>query len=269
MRAALVFIQVLIILWPSAATAVRVGIFDISFYGIPELLPNQVTSDAVTTPHDLYSPHGAAVASLLLNPLYGGSRHGQLALMNTGIYFDDFKRGIELAIKLRVRLINVSLTLREPAIIDLINKAYQDHGIIFVVSAGNGAQRIGRELPSYYQGLQAIVASCLDMDGTLPDFAQLDQNVDVLAQCGRTNIPTLIKDAYRGIVEYPFGMTSAAAPQVGAWIIPWLERDAGLSLEKIKRLLAGGATRYYEFKGIRYPVLPMTEQVPLSSGLYF
>lgn len=237
------------------ASNVRVGIFDISFFGIEDILPHQLSSDYHITKHDLYSPHGAAVASLIANQDYGGSANTEIALMSTGIYTEDFEKGLQLAIEMNIKIVNISLHLRHEGIAELINEAALNHGILFVVSAGNDAIRSGRKLKPYYHTLEAIIVSCLDFDGTLPDFAQLDPSVTALASCGRSNIPTLIKDPYLGIRQHQFGMTSAAAPQVTAWMVDRLAENPDLNLNDFKRLFHEHAPFTFEHEGIDYPII--------------
>lgn len=231
-----------------------------------QLIPESLTPETFMTPHSLYSPHGAAVASLIFNPEYGGSSRGQLLLMNTGIHYDDFYQGIQKAIELKIKVINVSLTLVDASIAELINEAYRDHGILFVVSAGNAAERRGRSLPSYYQNLNAIVASCIDLDGELPSFAQLDSSVDILAPCGRSNVRTQIYELRRGVMDYDFGATSSAAPQVVAFMIDHLHENKNLNLEDFKHLLNFKAQSFYSFEGTRYPILNKTQSVMMAEA---
>lgn len=249
-----------------ATEPVKVGIFDISFYNVDQLIPESLTPETIMTSHSLYSPHGAAVASLIFNPEYGGSPHGQLLLMNTGIYYDDFYKGIQKAIELKVQVINVSLTLIDASIVELINQASRDHGILFVVSAGNAAERRGRSLPGYYKNLRAIVASCIDFDGEIPSFAQLDSSVDVLAPCGRSNVRTQIYELRRGVMDYAFGATSSAAPQVVTFMIDHLHKNKGLTLEDFKRLLTSEAQGFYSFQGAQYPVLKNTQNIMMAEA---
>lgn len=234
---------------------VRVGIFDISFYKVDQLIPERLTSETVMTPHGLYSPHGAAVASLIFNPKYGGSTHGKLLLMNTGIDYLDFYNGIQKAIELNIQVISISLTLRDPSIAELINQASRDHGILFVVSAGNAAKINGRALHKYYKNLRAIIVSCIDLDGELPSFAQLDSNVDVLAPCGQSNVKTQIYEPRLGVIDYAFGQTSAAVPQVVSYMIDHLHRDQSITLEKFKWLLNAQAKNFFQYENISYPIL--------------
>lgn len=230
------------------------GIFDISFYKIESILEHILSPNYFITDHDLYSPHGVAVASLISHPMYGGTSQGLLSVMNTGIYSEDFKRGVELAIKHNIKLINVSLSLRTPEIADIINEAYEEHGIIFVVSSGNNADIQGRDLPDYYLSLNAIIASCVDQDYTIPDFAKIDTSVTVLAPCDRNNIPTVIFDKHRGIQEnYLFGMTSSAAPQVSAAIIDYLSLCPESSLHEIKKDLHSNQLLIWNNQS--YPIL--------------
>jgi subtilisin family serine protease len=247
-----------------ATDSVRVGIFDISFYKVDQLIPESLTPETIMTPHSLYSPHGAAVASLIFNPEYGGSPHGKLLLMNTGIYYDDFYQGIQKAIELKVQVINVSLTLIDSSIAELINEASRDHGILFVVSAGNAAERRGRSLPDYYKNLRAIVASCIDLDGELPSFAQLDSSVDVLAPCGRSNVRTQIYELRRGVMDYAFGATSSAAPQVVSFVINHLHENKDLTFEDFKLLLKSKAQSFYPHEGVLYPVLNNTQSIMMA-----
>ncbi len=231
------------------------GIFDISFYKVEQLIPERLSPETIMTPHNLYSPHGAAVASLIFNPQYGGSTHGKLLLMNTGIYYEDFHKGIQNAIKLNIQVISISLTLINSSIAELINQASRDHGILFVVSAGNAALRRGRALPEYYKNLRAIVVSCIDLNGELPSFAQLDANVDVLAPCGDANIRTQIYEPRLGVIDYAFGRTSAAVPQVVSFMIDHLYQDQSITLEDFKRLLKAKAQTFFQFDNIDYPIL--------------
>jgi hypothetical protein len=238
------------------ASEIKFGIFDISFHGIENLLSSRLAHNYVLTPHDLYSPHGAAVASLIVDPHYGGTSTGVLKLMNTGIYFDDFRRGLELAALHEVRVINISLHLRSKEIVQLLNEHYEKYGTIFVVSAGNNASRTGRSLADYYEGFQGIIVSCIDLTGLLPDFAQIDSKVDFLLPCGRSNILTRIDDLHLGIREYRFGMTSAGAPQLTAQIIEMLSlSSANPSLTEIKQRLTQKARGYFQFESLVLPVI--------------
>lgn len=250
-----------------SADFVKVGIFDISFYNVEQLIPESLTPITVMTPHDLYSPHGASVASLIFNPEYGGSSNGKLLLMNTGIQYEDFYKGIQKAIELKIQVISISLTLINSSIAELINQASQDHGLLFVVSAGNAAQINGRALPLYYKNLKAIIASCIDLNGEVPSFAQLDSNVDILAPCGRSNIMTQIYEPRRGIIDYAFGGTSAAAPQVVSFMIDQLHSNSSLTLEDFKQLMKSQAKSFYNYEGFAYPVLNNIQRIKVQSEL--
>ncbi len=250
-----------------SADFVKVGIFDISFYKVEQLIPESLTPTTIMTPHNLYSPHGASVASLIFNPEYGGSSHGKLLLMNTGIQYEDFYKGIQKAIELKIQVISISLSLINSSIAELINQANQDHGILFVVSAGNAAQRKGRALPSYYKDLKAIIASCIDLNGDVPDFAQLDSSVDILAPCGRSNIMTQIYELRRGVIDHPFGGTSAAVPQVVSFMIDELHNNSSLNLDDFKQLMKSQAKYFYNYEGSVYPVLNNIQKIKVQPEL--
>lgn len=215
----------------------------------------------------IYTLHGAAVTSLIFNPEYGGSPHGKLLLMNTGIYFEDFKEGIQKAIELKIQIVSISLKLIDSSIAELINHTSQHHGILFVVAAGNAAKRKGRSLPLYYKNLRAIIASCIDLNGVVPDFAQLDSNVDVVAPCGKSNIMTQIYDPQRGVTDHAFGGTSAAPPQVVSFMIDQLHRDSSLTLEDFKVLLKSQAKYFYNYDGLAYPVLNSINKIKVRPQL--
>jgi hypothetical protein len=251
----LVFIYCLFSLSLQAAP-IKFGIFDISFYGVENLVAHRLDQNYVITNHDLYSPHGAAVASLIADPQYGGTSQGLLALMNTGIDDEAFERGLSLAQALGVRVINISMHLRSKSIVDLLNQHHKNFGTIFIVSAGNSAMRMGRDLPDYYNHFEGLVVSCIDLDGTLPDFAQLNDRVDFLLPCGRSNILTRIDDLHLGLREHLFGMTSAAAPQLTSLVVDELTRSHNqITLQELKNKLREQSFRSYQFGTLKVPVL--------------
>lgn len=241
---------------PLIAAPLKFGIFDISFHGIENLLSQRLDANYVVTPHHLYSPHGAAVASLLADPQYGGTSNGLLTLMNTGIDEQAFKQGLKLAQDLDVKVVNISMHLRSKGLVDLLNEHHQKFGTVFIVSAGNSAQRFGRSLPDYYDDFKGLVASCLDLDASLPDFAQLSERVDFLMPCGVSNILTRIDDLHLGVREHLFGMTSAAAPQLSAMVIDILSQTKQvLSLEDIKKNLEAKSIGSYTHDYFKTPIL--------------
>lgn len=241
---------------------VPIAIFDVSFYGHEKLLADHLAFDYVVTATPIFSPHGSAVASLIVDSEYGATEQAQISLLNTGIFTDNFEHGIEVLAQKDIRLVNASMGLRSAENSDLINDAAKRLKSIFVISAGNAGVLKGKELAPHYHGLQAIIVSCVDEDGTIPDFAQIDTPVTVLAPCGNENIPSQrltydsLNAANNGIwLPYAFGMTSAGAPQVTAALVDALALKPDLTLDEAQTLLRQSATRFVEYEGVKYPVL--------------
>lgn len=241
---------------------VAIGLFDVSFYGHEQLLTNALHPEASIITSSLYSPHGGAVASIITGVDVGTTKNAEIHVLNTGIFLDDFKHGIDLVRKHEVKLVNISLGLREAAIAEALTQANEELGTIFVVTSGNSGERLRKDLPEYYHDLKAIIVSCVDQDGTIPGFAQIDSTVTVLAPCGKDNIPSLMvtwnsldPNAPKLIKPYMMGMTSSGAPQVTAAITDALTVKPDLDLEEIKKLLRETATEFVEYEGHQYPVL--------------
>lgn len=249
---------------------VPIGVLDISFYGHQIIAGDALARDAFVRPSKLYSPHGSEVISLLSSARVGGSDHSEIRLLSTGIFTEDFELAFEQAKSKNLRLIHASLALRDEDVAAQVQKAADEQDIIFVLSSGNSAQRLGRGLKPYYQNLRAIIVSCIDEEGQVADFAQLDSSVTVLAPCGMNNIPAetisykqpqfdregnLIEPSEGEIVIGDFGQTSAGAPQVSAAIIDLLSLYPQLSVEEVRELLRESATLFVDFEGQRFPVL--------------
>ncbi len=241
---------------------VAIGVFDVSFYGHEQLLQNALHPNASIEPSSLYSPHGGAVASIITNDELGATKKAQIHVLNTGIFLEDFQKGIELVKKHDVKVVNISLGLREAAITEALTQATEELGTIFVVTSGNSGERLRKDLPAYYHDLKAIIVSCVDEDGEIPAFAQIDSSVTVLAPCGKDNIPSLMvtwnsldPNAPKIVKPYMMGMTSSGAPQVTAAITDALSLKPDLDFDEVKKLLRETATEFVEYEGRRYPVL--------------
>jgi len=253
----------------SRVKPVNYAIFDISFYGVEQVVADALAPDYSIRSHSLYSPHGASVASIISSPRMGGTKSGILKVMNTGIYDDDFEYGEAKLRGSHVKLVHASLGLRDSKVAALVQRMAQEQGMIFVLSAGNSAQRLGRSLKDYYQGLPAIVVSCVDEDGMLADFAQLDSSVTVMAPCGMSNIKSLALDRSTGkVVEYAFGQTSAGAPQVSRAVLDLLSLYPELTLEEVRTLIQKSATEFIEFEGEQYPLLNHENLIRMALSRY-
>lgn len=274
--------QELLALYPEREN-ISMAVFDVGFYGHSLVVPDFFSADFVVTEHQLFTPHGASVASLLAHESLGGSSRVRFTVFNTGIYAEDFARGVALMRERSTRLVNASLGLRDDDVAEVVNRAAEEDQLIFVLSSGNSAARLGRGLQPRYHGLKAIIVSCLDQNGEVADFAQLDSSVTVLAPCGLDNIPSLgarhngrVHDD-RGYVREPrdpslvevrsFGQTSAGAPQVAAAIADVLSLAPDLTLTELRELLRNSATETVEFEGVHYPILNRYELLRLTLRL--
>jgi hypothetical protein len=236
---------------------IRFGVFDISATGYKTILKDSMASEGhFPIQHNLYSTHGTKVASIIADQELGSTRMGKLSSLSFGIYFEDIKNSISLAEANKVKVVNISMTLRDENMIELVNES-ERKGLIYVVAAGNSAVHLGRELPAYYSNLNAIIVSCLDEDYNIPEFAQYDAHVTIMAPCGIGNIPARslkYKVEYAAwpylepknvpssaVIIEKFGMTSSGTPQVTGNIINLLSIVPQLTYNHVKVLLKDSA----------------------------
>ncbi len=236
-----------------------VGIHDTSFYGHKVLLSQNLFSEHFESPKlELISPHGTAVAQVIGNHEFGVNPNVIFGSFTKGIYLENFESALALLKAKNIKLVNISMTIRNTEIIKLLNK-FIDEGGIVILSAGNSAKRLGRELPEQYENFKGITVSATDLEGNLLEFSHYSKGKSVLApgqeksypvnylrynQIASKSEPEKINE-HISIKQHQFGMTSAAAPVVTGAVSLALQINPNLTQAEInKALLAGPQNKF-------------------------
>lgn len=232
----------------------KIAIHDVSFFGHKILLKKHMPFDYAPPEMGLMSPHGVSVAQIISDSKNGVLDDQKINVLTKGIFIEDFERAIGIWERQKIKIVNLSMRFRSPAIIEALNGFIKRGGIV-IASSGNSALRQGIELPEYYQSFQGLAVSASDLKGELLDFSQYDKSLSVLApgEIGSypTNRivytesvreePTEISENIR-VQEHGFGMTSSSAPVVTGLVTMALTLDPNLKQQEINLLLKNSAT---------------------------
>lgn len=233
---------------------VELAIHDTSFFGHKILLANNKFSDSfVSPPLSLISPHGSAVAQIIGSDNFGVNKNVIFSSFTLGIFLEDFKKAFLKITKNKIKLVNISMGIKNLEIIEILNN-YIDQGGIVVLSSGNSAERLGRELPEHYFNFKGITVSASDLDNNLLNFSHYSKNLSVLApgqirgtpvnylkynQAGSKTEPEVLNKNV-SLKNHLFGMTSAAAPLVTGAVSLALQINPDLSQREINEALFNG-----------------------------
>jgi hypothetical protein len=237
---------------------IEVGVFDVSFFGHKYFLDGQFSNQFESPKLNLITPHGTSVSQVMAHKSFGVNENIRFGHFEQGIYIENFKAGIKALKEKGIRLVNISMTLRNKEIVAALNEFIDDGGVV-IASAGNSAERLGIPMPAQYEGFKGILVAAMEKDGSLCAFSHYDQGV-VMAPGARNAIgveyflydfqgrrpyePTAsdVDNVLFRVRDYGFGMTSAAAPIVSGVVSMALMIKPELTNWQIKDLLNSTAS---------------------------
>ncbi len=225
---------------------INMAIHDVSFFGHKIILDEDLRLKEETSALSLISPHGVSVAQILQQTQVPYQE--KIQLLTKGIYLEDFKEALSLWRKHGVKLVNLSMTIRNKEIVDLLNDFINEGGIV-IASSGNSAQRFGRKLLPHYKNFQGMTVSACDLNGDLESFSQWEEG-SILAP-GSLDLYPVKRLAYHiapreepeslnnnlYLKEHFFGMTSAATPVVAGVVAMALRINPKLRQSQINDLI--------------------------------
>ena len=240
---------------PQRLTNFKVAIHDVSFFGHKILLKDFTSGQQEQGPLGLISHHGVSVAQVYNQTIQSVLQVTNAEPLKTiktltkGIYLEDFKKALKDWKKNDIKIVNLSMTLRTPEIVALMNDFIDDGGIV-IASSGNGAGRFGRALPKQYSSFKGLTVAASTVSGELTEFSHYDEIKSIIIPGTRDLYPVNIvkyniaprfepSELSEGlsISEYTFGMTSASSPVATGLVTLALNLDQNLNQEEVNLLM--------------------------------
>jgi hypothetical protein len=221
---------------------VNVAIHDVSFFGHKLILNDDLDLQEEVEDLTLISSHGVSVAQIFQKTQ--APFQGRIKLLTRGIYIEDFIKAFASWKKHGVKLVNLSMSIRSPEIISLLNEFIRGGGIV-IASSGNSAQNLGLQLPYHYEDFLGLTVSASNVDGNLENFSQWSETSIVAP--GSIDLYPVKRLAYNiapkkepesfkeGLFlrDHLFGMTSAASPVVAAVVTLALRLKPDLTQKQV------------------------------------
>ena len=232
---------------------IKVAVHDISFFGHHIFLKGLLDKELVSPPLGLMSPHGSAVSQIIAHPKWGVNPKVKFLSLTKGIDTEDIEKATTQMIEKGIRLLNISLFLKNEDIVKSLNN-FIDQGGIVIASAGNAAKRLGKDLPAHYENFKGLTVSACDLKGNLQDFSHHQDGKSIMAP-GQTDLlrvdylryptrvtedPKYLMEGFR-VVPHMFGMTSGATPVVTGLVSLALELKPDLTQREVNHLLHASA----------------------------
>lgn len=231
------------------------ALHDVSFFGHKILLGpylDLLGLDEVA-PLTLISPHGASVGQVFL-AAQGASHFQGPSLLTKGIYVEDFKESLKRWKEHDIKLVNLSMSIRDHEIVALLNE-FIDAGGIVIASSGNSGVRQGVSLARHYSDFKGITIGATSVSGVLEPFSQYSEKT-IFAPGSRELYPVkrltytiapkeepIATNEKVRVTDYNFGMTSAAAPLVSGVVALALGLDPELKQAEINKLLSSSTEK--------------------------
>lgn len=233
----------------------NVAIHDVSFFGHHLLLKDFLDLKEPAKELALVGRHGVSVSQIYLSAQ--GEYHSPIQLLTRGIYIEDFKEAVKLWRKHKIKLVNLSMTIRTPEIVEVLNSFIKEGGIV-IASSGNSGERLGKDLLPHYKEFLGLTVSASDLDGSLEGFSQIGPQsilapgsidlypVDILHYRIAPRSEPLFFDDNLSVRTHLFGMTSSSAPLISGIVSLALRINPDLNQKEINTLILKSADRVRE-----------------------